>query len=178
MNDNYEPCFYDVSDDWQKRWSLIREFTTRWHGIQFRNRAELLPLIEQKEKELGFALPPSFQEYIIFSADANAFINNQIIKVIRDDYKVEYLKKLLAISLLRLSEGDAFWGIKKDNLNQTDPPVETYMLNDVGRNSYDEYALSGSIKEDGFKYSGCYSTSITDFVFNSIIFFLNGRRGS
>ena len=178
MSENYEPCFYDVSDDWQERWSLIREFTKRWHGIQFRDRTELLPLVEKEEEKLGFKLPLSFQEYIIFSNDANSIVNNKIIKVIRDDYKVEYLEKLLAISLLRLSEGDAFWAVTKDNLEQTDPPVETYMLNDIGRNSYDDYALIGVIKEEGFQYASNYSSSITDFVLDMNFSFLNGRRGS
>ena len=40
MSNNYEPCFYNVSDDWQARWSLIREFTSKWHGIQFRDQWE------------------------------------------------------------------------------------------------------------------------------------------
>ena len=194
MNDNYEPCFYDVSDDWQEKWSLIREFTTRWHGIQFRDRQELVPLVKREEDKLGFKLPPSFQEYIIFSADIDCNRENRFIKnslkiqysllthktrrVIRDDYVVEYFKELSAISLLRLSEGDAFWGIKTDHLAQTDPPVETYVLNDVGCNSYDKYALSGSIKEDGFKYGSCCSPSITDFIFNSMLFFLYGNKNS
>ena len=63
MNHNYDPCFYNVSDDWQERWALIREFTTKWHGTKFRDRQELLPLVKQEEDKLGFELPPSFQEY-------------------------------------------------------------------------------------------------------------------
>lgn len=178
MSENYEPCFYDVSDDWQERWALIREFTTKWHSIQFRDRTETLPLVEKEEEKLGFELPPSFKEYIMFSAYTNSIIDDKIIKVIRDDYQVEYLEKLSVLSLLRLSEGDVFWGIKKENIFQADPPVETYMLNDIGRNSYYDYALSGAIKEEGFKYARNYSSSITNFVFDMTFYFLNGRRGS
>ena len=132
MEQNYEPCFYNVSNDWRERWSLIREFTTRWYGIQFRNRKELLPLVKREEAKLGLKLPPSFQEYIMFSADANSIRND---KLIREDYEVEYFQELSAISLLILSEGDCFWGVKKSNLTQVDPPVECYYLKN--RNLYD-----------------------------------------
>ena len=193
MNKNYESCFHHVSGNWQEKWSLIRQFTIKWHGIEFRDCEELLPLVRQEEAKLGFELPPSFQEYIMFSVDIdcnreNRFIKNNHIeysllkhktrKVIRDDYKVEYFKNLSAVSLLRLLEGDAFWAVKKDNLGQADPPVETYMLNDIGCNSYDDYALNSSIKEKGFGYSGCYSSSITDFVLSSMLLFLYGEKES
>ena len=149
MNENYETCFFNVSNNWSKKWSLIREFTTKWHGIKFRDREKLLPLVIQKEKKLSFKLPPSLQEYIMFFADINCHRKNRFVnnysgysllkhenrKIIRDDYEIEYLGKLSAISLLRLSEGDAFWAVKKDNFGQADPPVETYMLNDLGSES-------------------------------------------
>ncbi len=177
MNDNYEPCFYDVSDDWQERWSLIREFTTRWHGIQFRDRKELLLLVEQKEEELGFNIPPSVREYIMFSADANGIVNNQIIKAIRDDYTVKHLNRLSAVSLLRLSEGNCFWGVKKENFTKSDPPVERYSLNSIGQRNDDYYLYSSSIKEDGFDLGGRESSSITSFVLNHMTYSLKGNGG-
>ncbi|MEL6912339.1 MAG: hypothetical protein AAFO85_19390 [Cyanobacteria bacterium J06598_4] len=194
MSKNYEPCFNGVSNDWQGKWALIREFTTKWHGIQFRERIELLPLVKQEEDKLGLKLPPSFREYIIFYADIDSYKEDRFIKgkneinyslfnhkyrnIIRDDYTINYLEKLSSISLLRLSEGDCFWGIKLENLAQVDPPVENYMLNDLGRNLYDEYALSGTIKEDGFKYTGNYSPSITCFILDMILLCIYGNQRS
>ena len=174
MEKNYEPCFYNLSNDWRERWSLIREFTTKWYGIQFRVREELLPLVKQEEAKLGFELPPSIREYIMFSADANGIRNNKTVKVIRDDYKVEYFKELSAISLLILSEGDCFWGVKKSNLTQEDPPVESYHLKN--KNLYG-YSIDKSrfFKKEEFSLNNTeYATTITSFVLQQIVFILDG----
>ena len=171
MKKDYEPCFYNISDDWRERWSLIKEFITRWYGIQFRDRRELLPLVKQVEAKLGFELPASFQEYIMFSADANGIRNN---KVIRDDYEVEYFEELSAISLLILSEGDHFWGVKKSNLKKEDPPVECYYLKN--RNLY-SYPINKSkfFKKEEFTLNNTeYATTITSFVLQQIAFKLDG----
>jgi hypothetical protein len=96
MNTNYEPCFFNVSEDWRERWSLIREFSTKWHGIQFSERKEFLPLVKKEEEKLGFKLSPSFQEYIIFYADIN---KQERWEIIRDMYRVEYDCKLSTVSL-------------------------------------------------------------------------------
>ena len=174
MNDNYEPCFFDVTDSWQERWSLIRKFTTRWHGIQYSDRQDLIPLVKQQEEKLGFKLPPSFQEYIMFSYDINKDPTNIVIPY---SSPLEYLKKLSAISLLRINEGDAFDGVQIDNLTRADPPVETYML-DVEPHLYDRYALSPYIKEEGFKRIETTTICpITTFVLVLIICYLNYNRG-
>ena len=160
-------------NNWREKWSLIREFTTVWHGIQFRDKEKLFFFVKQEGRKLGFELPPSFREYIMFSADIgcnreNRFIkDNQKVKdsllnyknrlVIRDDYVIEYLNELSVISLLRQSEGDAFWGIKLENITQKDPPVENYTLNDIDHNSYEDYALSKTIREEDFSFSYTYA---------------------
>ena len=61
---NYEPCFAVVPADWHGRWTLLREFIRRWHGISAANVGESSALAAEEEAKLGQALPPSFREWI------------------------------------------------------------------------------------------------------------------
>ena len=87
-------------------WCFLLLSKLNYKPTRLRDRQELLFLVQQEEDKLGFELPPSFREYIIFSADANDFINHRTVNVIRDDYKVEYLKTRSAISLFRVASED------------------------------------------------------------------------
>ena len=161
MNENYEPCFYNVSDDWQERWLLIREFTTRWHSIKFCNRKKLLPLVKQEEDKLGFNLPPSVREYIMFAAD---LYEQERGDIIRDICQIKYHPNLATIELLRQCEDDAFWGIKEKYISQLDPPIELYVIN------YDNDL-------EKFEYSDRESSHLTSFVLQYMAYHLEGLGG-
>ena len=175
MPESYQPCLFDVADSWQEKWRFIRTFATKWHGVKFSDRADLIPLVKQTKSSLGLQLPASFKEYIVFSADANSVKRP---RVIRDDYQVEYLKQLNVVSLLRLSEGDAFWAVKVKDLMPEDPPVQCFKLNKLGMDSYDNYALTREIKEAGFKSCSISSPCISDFALEQVLFFTNNGKGA
>lgn len=122
MNRNYEPCLFEVSDDWQERWALIREFATKWYGVHFRSRESLIPLVKYEEERLGFKLPPSFQEYIMFHTCANQALPGL--------HKLKYYPKLSTISFEWISDGEAFSAIDIEDLEKDDPLVQNYFFKD------------------------------------------------
>lgn len=168
MNRNYEPCLFEVSDDWQKRWALIREFATKWYGVHFRSRESLMPLVRYEEEKLGFKLPPSFQEYIMFHACAN--------HILPGVQELIYFPKLSTINFSRLCI-DVFSTVDIEDLDKEDPPIQTYSLKD-------EYIpndfLSGDCDELEALIRGSKNTngSLSSYIFFNILFYSKHTRNS
>lgn len=137
MSRNYEPCLFEVSDDWRERWALIREFATKWYGVHFRSRESLLPLVKYEEERLGFKLPPSFQEYIMFHACAN--------QALPGFQELKCFQKLSTITFHCWCERDVFSTIDVEDLDIDDPPIQEYLLTD-------EYLRDTSLAVNYHKY--------------------------
>ena len=156
---DYQPCFATVPDTWQGRWTLLREFVRRWHGLSLGPVGAGSMLVDTEESKLGLQLPPSFREWIAFAEELSA---QNAFEILRDCYEVTRLESHSAISLMLQGERDLYWAVKEEDFKSEDPPVNTYYL---------EY------EEKGFVHYGLDSPFITSFVLGHMAHFLHGNGG-
>lgn len=168
---NYMPCFTSVPDDWRGRWSLLREFTRRWHGIPVGDAGEPSALADEEEAKLGVTLPPSFREWLGYCEELMAISRGEddtAFEILRDAYEVVRLEveEHRAISLLIQGEADYYWAVKEEHLTQDDPPVDGYPLD-----------YERPFSESHFRHDGEVAPHITSFVLERLAYFLHGNGG-
>lgn len=127
---DYEPTLTNLPDDWKGRWRAWREFTERWCQIPMPDVGGRTEEIAEKERELGFPLPPAMREWMAYWLDLYDLFEKYNFGglVVRDCLEVSDLKELGAVSLLIQGEEDYYWAVKKEFLKLDDPPVEGFYL--------------------------------------------------
>ncbi len=117
--------------DWRARWDAVYAFIEDWRGTPFRP-APATAEIARLETVLGIHMPPSMREWLSFVHSCEQIADSFSW---RDDLTVERLADHDAVSLLLQGEGDACWAVKSASVQEADPPVTVYMLD---QDFYDE----------------------------------------
>ena len=152
---HYQPCFALIPDSVTERWTLLREFVSRWHNLN-------LPLIRDPERtardieySLGQPLPNSIREWIAFSTDLIDI--NSFEHVMRDIFEISRLNRFSCTTLMIQGEGDVYWTVADKNARLDDPPVDC-LHRDIDTNEWTE----------GWNDS----RSLTSFVLGHMAYFL------
>ncbi len=132
---HYEPCFFSIPDSISDRWTLLREFVSRWHNLD-------LPLLRDPERasheieySLNRKLPNSIREWIAFAHDLVAI--NSFEHVMRDIFEVSRMNRFSCTTLMIQGEGDVYWTIADNNADLDDPPVDC-LHRDIDTNEWTE----------------------------------------
>jgi uncharacterized protein (TIGR02996 family) len=123
---DYEPTLGDIPEGWKERWRLLRAWVDRWHRVSLGDIGGQRDRIAEIQKKIGYALPPSIQEWIAFIRDlidAKGFGN-----VFRDALSFGDVPDHAAFSLMVQGEDDYHWAVRKKHLREKDPPVDGYLL--------------------------------------------------
>lgn len=132
---HYEPCFASIPDSVPDRWTLLREFVSRWHNLN-------LPLLRDPERaardieySLNRQLPNSIREWVAFAHDLVAI--NSFEHVMRDIFEVSRMNRFSCTTLMIQGEGDVYWTIADKNADLDDPPVDC-LHRDIDTNEWTE----------------------------------------
>ena len=156
--DNYYPVFLESPRSPSERWALIREFIRRWHKIELDiSYDERLSALSQ-QKYFEQTIPLSLKEWICL---AQELTQKDKFDIFRDDFSVEEIKEIAAVSLLVLAEGDIHFVMKEENLKLEDPPVSEYLFDGAS----------------SFSFYGKAADHITSFVLDHLIYYLHGAGG-
>jgi uncharacterized protein (TIGR02996 family) len=167
---DYEPVFREVPEDWQGRWRLIRELLERWYGIPLGDVGGHRNEVRLREGRLSFRLPPGMKEWIALYADLRpkssrggrpSYQSERMsawAKVFRDNFHVQHLQDLAAVSLMLQWERDLYYAVRTEHLHVEDPPVDVYGL------------ATGSGLGSRFVHRGLIFPQVTTFAFYHINF--------
>jgi hypothetical protein len=152
---HYEPCFASVPQSPANRWTLIREFISRWHNLN-------LPLLRDPERSaqeceyaLNRTLPDSIREWIALSNDLISLDSFQ--KVFRDLFDVSRMNRFSSTTLMLQCEGDVYWTVHDKNAVLPDPPVDS---------------IHRDFDTDQWTKGWNESKSLTSFVLGHMAYFL------
>lgn len=149
---DYTPCFTSMPADWAGRWTLLREFIRRWHGLPLGPVAAVSSLAYRQQQKLNRPLPPSMLEYMALLEELHHY---ESVWALPDGANFEPIPGQNAISLF--VDENAWSAVKEEHLHLDDPPVEKY-LSDYDRT------------DDGrFSWYLTEYLSITEFVFDTIV---------
>jgi len=154
---SYEPCFEHVPDDPAERWTLLREFVCRWHNINLPHLRDCERASNCEEDELSIRFPHSLREWVAFSKDLITL--GEFDHVLRDCYRVARLKGHRATSIMLQGEGDVYWAVTDQNLQQADPQIDEYV------EDFDE-------PKRPFVHGRIHSPTTTSFVLGHMSYFL------
>lgn len=120
---NHSPASY------AEGWTMIRQILQKWHHITLRwEEADHRAAIKTIEESAGTALPPSVKEWICMV--------QEMIRTgqwpLRDSYDIRFRHDIQAVTLLIQGEADYYWGVKKENMVHSDPPVDGFHLSFEG----------------------------------------------
>lgn len=154
MSTNYEPCFATVPPSPQARWTLLREFISRWHEIELPLLRDAASAASDIESTLNRQLPESIREWIALARDLSE--RGHFGEVFRDQFEVTRISRLAITTLLLQGEQDIYWAIQDSYLNLPDPPVDSYWNGDANR----------------FEFFERSAPTLTSFVLSHLIHFL------
>lgn len=157
-NNNYLPVFIEEPQSLAERWMLIREFIRRWHRTELDLSYDERLFELSQQKYFGQTIPPSMKEWICLAKELE---QKDKFDIFRDDFLVEEIKEINAVSLLVYAEGDIHFVVKEENMKLEDPPVDEYLFDGVS--SFSFYAKSAD--------------HITSFVLDHLIYYLHGVGG-
>src|SRR5688572_6661031 len=152
---HYEPCFGHIPAAASERWTLLREFISRWHNLNLPISRDLERASREHEYTLNRTLPDSIREWIALAKDLIAI--DSFDQVMRDDFDLSRISRFSCTTLLRQSEDDVYWIVRDVNLNDPDPPVH-YLHRDFDTNAWTN--------------GGDDSRSLTCFVLSHMAYFL------
>ena len=157
---DYEPVFRDVPADWRGRWRLLREFTERWHKVPLPDIGGQPDRVRHAEEAVGGDLPPSMREWVAFTGDLEDRAADELLRDVVEIRDLADPLHLDALSLLLQGEGDYYWAVEREHLDEDDPPVQGYNL------------VGGEFEDDG-----PVAPRVTDFVLRHMIAYAHGHGG-
>jgi len=150
----------DANKDWQERWYVIDSFIRSWLAPGFSRLPDQHEL-EKLEERVGIRLPASAREWC-FLAWAAPQIEQHFI--FRYCFVIERLKDHDAVSLLLQGEGDFYWAIETQFLENDDPPVTAYLLD------YDS-------PQEQFVEQGRWAPTVSSFALDYLLTYLDSPGG-
>ncbi|MEL6110892.1 MAG: hypothetical protein AAFU85_33210 [Planctomycetota bacterium] len=151
----YEPSFAEIPTDVGQRWTLLREFVAKWHGLDIPIVRDCERIASRHEQAIGQSLTYPLREWAAFGqglVDLDAFN-----RVLRDEFDISRISRLNATTLMIQGEGDVYWGIVDANADSLDPPVEHFSRDfDAGL----------------WRFTDQASSSLTSFVLSHMAYFL------
>jgi uncharacterized protein (TIGR02996 family) len=111
-------------DQWKERWRQIRELVEQWWRFPVPDVSGRNEEVRQVERRLEVLLPQSVREWISFAHDVRRGEGQS--EVLYDDSGIRDLERHRAISIMLHAEGDYHWAVRRQDLEQIDPPVYGY----------------------------------------------------
>ncbi len=152
---HYEPCFTNIPESAPERWTLLREFISRWHNLNLPLMRDPERAAQEYEYTLNRPLPDSIREWIALAKDLIAM--DSFHKVMRDVLDVSRMSRFSCTTLMRQCENDIYWTVRDVNLEDPDPPVD-YIHRDIDTGKWTDGAND--------------SPSLTSFVLGHMAYFL------
>ncbi len=150
---------FDDNNDWSANWAVFDRFVCEWLRTEF-TRDPQSPEIDELERSVDVALPPSVREWCAFALAARTLAHFSW----RDCLIVEPVPGHEAVSLLLQGEADYYWAIENKDLTQSDPPVIGYSLD------YDS-------EESTFERAGTWAPNVTAFALDYFLSYLQSPGG-
>ena len=132
---HYEPCFASIPESVPDRWTLLREFVSRWHNLNMPQLRDPERSARDIEYSLDQKLPYSMREWVAFSRDLIAI--NSFEHVMRDLFDVSRMNRFNCTTLMIQGEGDVYWAVADKNSELDDPPVDC-LHRDIDTNEWVE----------------------------------------
>ncbi|GAB5406360.1 MAG: hypothetical protein Aurels2KO_45910 [Aureliella sp.] len=119
---HYEPCFTSIPESITDRWTLLREFVSRWHNLNVPRLRDPEYAARDIEYALGQPLPYSIREWVAFSCDLIEI--GAFEEVLRDEFDVSRMGQFNCTTLMLQGEGDVYWTVADKHSALDDPPVD------------------------------------------------------
>ena len=125
MTPPYQPTLHRFPDDTLGRFQVIREFLSRWHGLDTGTVGRTVDRIGEAEAGLGRSLPLAVRELIVLLDDLDRIDGWG--DVLRDCWGLKKVPNCAAFSLLTAGENDRHWGPLFRDLIKEDPPTHEFV---------------------------------------------------
>ncbi|MBA5792628.1 hypothetical protein H1R17_01160 [Flavobacterium sp. xlx-214] len=164
----YLPIFTTNNLTIDERWNILRQFIENWYDFEIPDTKFESQLIEL-ENSLNLKLPKCIGRFFILASQLQNMghtytysgqKSNKFSSIFRDCLDISFLEKHNALSLLIQAEQDTYWAIKRTDFKEENPKVYSYFLNYESDNN-------------DFELYGSPFFSVTSFVLNHILIYLN-----
>jgi hypothetical protein len=122
----YQPTLHCLPDDTRGRFKVLREFLSRWHGLDTGTVGRTVPRVREAAARVRKRLPLGVREWIVLLDDLDRIGGWGL--VLRDCWSLGQVPDCPAFSLLVQGEDDHHWGPMFRDLDREDPPTCDFLV--------------------------------------------------
>lgn len=126
----YQPTLHRLPDATAGRFKVLREFLSRWHGLDTGSVGRTVPRVREAAARVHKRLPLAVREWIVLLDDLDRIDGWG--HVLRDCWSLKQVPDCQAFSLLVQGEDDHHWGVMYRDLDKEDPPTCDFLLDYEG----------------------------------------------